>query len=67
MCGFFRFTQPNLEFAKLKGELSQVPEYEKVIEHGHKIQKTVDIVNLSSNLLKSVAFEISTPLSLTNF
>ena len=27
--------QPTLEFAWLKGELSQVPEYDKVIEHGH--------------------------------
>ena len=27
--------QPTLEFAKLKGEISQVPEYDKVIEHGH--------------------------------
>jgi len=27
--------QPTLEFAKLKGELSQVPEYNKVIEQGH--------------------------------
>jgi len=27
--------QPSLEFAKLKGEISQVPEYDKVIEHGH--------------------------------
>ena len=27
--------QPALELAKLKGELSQVPEYDKVIEHGH--------------------------------
>ena len=27
--------QPTLEFAKLKGEQSQVPEYNKVIEHGH--------------------------------
>jgi hypothetical protein len=27
--------QPTLEFAKLKGELSKVPEYDKVIEHGH--------------------------------
>ena len=35
-CTFFtQAIQPTLEFAKLKGELSQVPEYEKVIEHGH--------------------------------
>ena len=27
--------QPTLEFAKLKGEISQVPEFDKVIEHGH--------------------------------
>ena len=27
--------QPTLEFPKLKGELSQVPEYNKVIEQGH--------------------------------
>ena len=27
--------QPNLEFAKLKRKLSQVPEFEKVVEHGH--------------------------------
>ena len=27
--------RPTLEFAKLKGEISQVPEYDKVIEHGH--------------------------------
>ena len=27
--------QPFLEFAKLKGEIIQVPEYDKVIEHGH--------------------------------
>ena len=32
---FTQAIQPTLEFAKLKGELSQVPEYEKVIEHGH--------------------------------
>ena len=32
---FTQAIQPTLEFAKLKGELSQVPEYEKVIKHGH--------------------------------
>ena len=31
---FTQAIQPTLEFAKLKGELSQVPEYEKVIKHG---------------------------------
>ena len=29
------YTQATLEFVKLKGEISQVPEYDKVIEHGH--------------------------------
>ena len=32
---FTQTIQPTLEFAKLKGELSQIPEYEKIIEHGH--------------------------------
>ena len=29
------YTQATLEFVKLKGEISQVPEYDKVIKHGH--------------------------------